>query len=82
MTNDPRHEIKYFISTRDVPLMVERLETVMFRDRHADENGNYFVRSLYFDDIFDTALNEKLAGVNERDKYRIRIYELDDSSLF
>lgn len=36
--------------------------------------GEYFIRSLYFDSPFDDALWEKLAGVNDRDKFRIRAY--------
>lgn len=37
-------------------------------------NGQYFIRSLYFDNIADKALREKLDGVNCREKFRIRYY--------
>lgn len=46
-------------------------------DPHAAGQGYYRIRSLYFDDPLDTALHEKLDGVNERRKYRIRYYNDD-----
>jgi hypothetical protein len=36
--------------------------------------NSYNVRNLYFDDYRDTAFCEKQAGVSDRKKYRIRIY--------
>jgi hypothetical protein len=39
------------------------------------------IRSLYFDDYFNSAYNEKDAGVLERKKYRIRIYNCSDASI-
>jgi hypothetical protein len=46
----------------------------MSRDEHADKNGEYRVRSLYFDTPEDKALREKIDGVDRRAKYRIRRY--------
>ena len=48
----------------------------MQTDPHA-VGGKYFVRSLYFDTPTDTALREKLDGVNRREKFRIRYYNHD-----
>lgn len=42
-------------------------------DSHAVD-GQYEIRSLYFDNLDDKALREKLNGVNIREKYRIRLY--------
>lgn len=42
-------------------------------------DGCYRVRSLYFDNLADKALREKLDGVNMREKFRIRCYN-DDAS--
>ena len=39
------------------------------------------IRSLYFDDYFNSAYEEKSAGVLERKKYRIRIYNCSDSNI-
>ena len=49
-------------------------------DNHA-QDGKYHIRSLYFDNIDDKALREKLDGVNVREKYRIRLYNHDHSFI-
>ena len=59
-----------------------RLGGVLHSDSHADENGEYFIRSLYFDDVYDTAYVDKQSGVQNRDKYRIRIYNMSDKNIF
>lgn len=46
-------------------------------DKHAS-NGGYMIRSLYFDDYWNTAYREKVDGVLLRKKYRIRIYDYSD----
>jgi hypothetical protein len=43
--------------------------------------GEYYIRSLYYDDIYNTAYYEKLDGKFEREKYRIRFYNFDDSFI-
>ena len=43
--------------------------------------GGYMIRSLYFDDRFERAYEEKLAGVKSRKKYRIRIYNCSDKVI-
>ena len=43
-----------------------------------DQGHEYLIRSLYFDTINDDALEEKIAGVGNRKKYRIRIYNFSD----
>ncbi len=53
----------------------------MQHDEHVGPTGEYHIRSLYFDDIGNTALAEKLGGVRQRKKYRIRIYNLDDKVI-
>ena len=77
-----RHELKYFINRGDMIALGHRLGGVLHADEHADEKGEYFIRSLYFDDAYDTAYYDKQAGVMGREKYRIRIYNLSDSVIF
>ena len=72
-----RHEQKYYISYGEYYNLVSRLNGVMQRDVNGGENG-YFIRSLYFDDMHDSAYYEKEAGVYSRTKYRIRIYNYSD----
>lgn len=77
-----RHELKYFINRGDMIALGHKLGQLLRSDRHADENGEYFIRSLYFDDAYDSSYYEKVGGYMGRDKYRIRIYNLSDSAIF
>ena len=45
------------------------------------DDNTYFIRGLYFDDVYDTAYYEKIDGLEKREKYRIRMYNLDDSFI-
>ncbi len=72
-----RHEVKHMITAGDAAGIRANLNAVARLDPHAQEKGYYRIRSLYFDDPADTALLEKLDGVNERRKFRIRYYNDD-----
>lgn len=76
-----RHEQKYFISREQYHILRSLLTKVLRPDDHTDENNEYHIRSLYFDTLYDTALEEKIAGVSNRDKYRIRIYNFSDKVI-
>ncbi len=71
-----RHEWKHEINALDRLTLLTRLSAVMQRDAHA-LGGAYRIRSLYFDNGRDMALREKLDGVNDREKFRIRFYNGD-----
>lgn len=75
-----RHEWKYLIDTAQKELICQRLSPFLQLDKHAT-GGGYMIRSLYFDDYFNTAYEEKNAGVLERKKYRIRIYNCSDGNI-
>ena len=77
---DYRHEWKHEINYMDLLMIRQRLRWVMEPDPHTI-NGRYLIRSLYFDNLFDKALREKLDGVNEREKFRIRYYNGDTSFI-
>lgn len=77
---DFRHEWKHEISLSDRLALRARLRAVCQTDGHA-VNGRYFIRSLYFDNLADKALREKLDGVDRREKFRIRYYDLDPSLI-
>lgn len=72
-----RHELKYLLTPIEYTLLRERLKWCLERDRNGSEAGRYFIRSVYFDSPDRAALREKLDGVNERRKYRIRFYNGD-----
>lgn len=75
-----RHEIKHEINRQDLLVLRSRLGVVMERDSHAC-GGAYRVRSLYFDNLYDRALLEKLDGCAVREKYRLRYYNGDTSCI-
>lgn len=77
---DFRHEWKHEINLSDMYTIRQRLRTVMRIDENAVD-GRYFIRSLYFDNISDKALREKLDGINCREKFRIRYYDNDTSLI-
>ena len=75
-----RHEWKHELNRLDLLTIRQRLRAVMEPDPHASD-GSYFIRSLYFDNLRDKALREKLDGVNMREKFRIRYYNGDPSVI-
>lgn len=79
MEKNFRHEYKFLISANAAKLLKLRLPHIMGRDPHAGPAGQYTIRSLYFDDPSFTAFREKVDGVDNRTKYRIRCYNGDTS---
>ncbi len=78
-----RHELKFLITRTQLEVLRHTVGHVLSLDPNAARNGgNYHIRSLYFDTVFDDALYDKIAGVKDRDKYRIRIYNLTDKNIF
>lgn len=75
-----RHELKHEINLSDMITIRQRLRAATLPDPHAVD-GKYFIRSLYFDNISDKALHEKLDGINQREKFRIRFYNGDTTLI-
>ena len=69
-----RHELKHYINFSDYISIKSRLRSIMHIDKNANENNEYKIRSLYFDNVYDKALMEKVIGVPKRHKFRIRFY--------
>lgn len=76
-----RNEVKHIINPADKATLCARLRVVARPDPHAGPGGQYTIRSLYFDNLYDKALREKLDGVNHREKFRIRYYNGDPSLI-
>ncbi|SMF82549.1 VTC domain-containing protein [Paenibacillus uliginis N3/975] len=76
-----RHELKFFVNQHQYQIISTRLRNLVSRDEHASSSGEYHIRSLYFDDINNKALHEKLGGIRDRVKYRIRIYNIEDTTI-
>ena len=76
-----RHELKFFINEMQYFVLSGILDQLLQRDPNGDEYNEYHIRSCYFDTIQNTAFFDKLAGVQNRDKYRIRIYNFSDQVI-
>lgn len=68
-----RHEMKYIINEGTYQILRQRFKAVLKPDSHA-EDGEYRITSLYFDDAYRSAYNDKMNGDCTRKKYRIRAY--------
>lgn len=75
-----RHEIKYICNEQQIAILTNRLNALLVLDPHA-KDGMYNIRSMYFDNFDNRCYQENLSGVNDREKYRIRIYNQDDSRI-
>ncbi len=70
-----RHEHKYLEPEVRLKAAELRLASFVKKDSHVSDKGFYSIRSLYFDDYYDTFINENLDGTDNREKWRIRIYD-------
>lgn len=77
-----RYELKFLLTKKKAEILKYRLSLIMEKDTNSvNPNGEYYIRSLYFDDTFNTAYYDKLNGLYEREKFRIRYYNLDHSFI-
>lgn len=70
-----RHEYKYPLTKGQSLIESARISPVMGKDPHAGEEGYYNIRSLYFDDYENSCYMDNENGVDNREKFRIRIYD-------
>ena len=78
-----RHELKFLVTRTQLEVLRRVIAPVLRLDANAEKNGgSYFIRSLYFDTVFDDSLYEKYSGVMNRDKYRMRIYNMNGRDVF
>jgi len=76
-----RHEIKYFINRIDAFMLASMLKKSMQIDPNGNEEGEYWIRSLYFDSQDNRDYMEKINGCSERKKLRMRIYNTSDKTV-
>ncbi len=77
---DYRVEDKYLITDIQINYLKMRLKDYMQLDSHSTD-GAYLVRSMYFDDRYNSCLLANENSVDQRYKYRIRTYDNDLSTL-
>lgn len=74
-----RKELKFFVDKNQLALLRKKILPFTSLDFNCKSfNNDYVVRSLYFDNIYDKNLDEKLDGILSREKIRIRSYRKND----
>lgn len=76
-----RHELKFFINEMQYHVLAGVLGNVLQLDPFHAGELDYHIRSLYFDTVYNSALFDKIDGNQNRDKYRIRIYNFSDRTI-
>ena len=69
-----RQEWKYICTQAQLDVLRHRLLPVMKYDQHQVSAGTYHIRSVYFDDMRNSGMQENEDGLDCRKKFRIRIY--------
>lgn len=69
-----RSELKFVVDEKMLQTTKRKLDLILDRDKNQIDES-YRIRSVYFDDHFDQSYYENDAGVEERQKFRIRVYD-------
>ncbi len=69
-----RHELKFICPEQTLFFIENRVKHICKIDPHVTEGKSYIIRSLYFDTFENRYFFENEAGLDDRKKYRIRIY--------
>jgi hypothetical protein len=62
-------------------IMVNKLRKLCQQDPFSDADGGYLISSLYFDDYTQSAFFDKLSGIRDRKKFRVRVYNYQSSVI-
>ena len=76
-----RQEMKQLLSPTQTYLLEQRISAILPLDNNSNSSGNYSIRSIYFDTPADSAYWDKISGIDNREKIRIRFYGLDSSVI-
>ena len=77
-----RRELKYEISYQEYQNIMRVLDRVLKRDKHSNEDGEYQIKTIYFDNHLHEIENDKKNDINSVKKYRIRMYNNNENSIF
>ena len=69
-----RTDLKFLCSEKQLIPLENRISLLCEKDVHADGDGRYRIRSMYFDSADSECYLACKSGVDDRKKYRIRIY--------
>ena len=76
-----RFEFKYIINKNLSKIIQEEIKNFTISDYFSKKNEKYLVRSLYFDNNIFSNFNEKIDGIKNRHKFRIRTYTGEKNKL-
>jgi hypothetical protein len=76
-----RNELKFIINAHQKNVMAKKLSKICQWDSFSDADGGYLVSSLYFDDYNQSAILDKLSGIRDRKKFRVRIYNYQSNVI-
>lgn len=78
--NVSRKEMKYIINSFQYAQLSNVLKDALIPDKNNGAYG-YLIRSLYFDTPFNTDYYERVDGIENRKKIRIRTYDVNNSTV-
>lgn len=81
MATEFRHEYKYLCDPHMLAVERARLFSLLKPDPHTGKDGKYLIRSVYFDDMWNSSFYENENGEDMRAKYRLRIYNCSDDYI-
>lgn len=73
----PRNEYKYLIDIKQKEVLLAFWSRYLIKDPYSDENGKTPILSMYYDSPTLDFYNEKLDGIKDRNKIRLRVYDYD-----
>ncbi|WP_066506487.1 polyphosphate polymerase domain-containing protein [Abyssisolibacter fermentans] len=71
-----RNEIKFYIDNHGYMHLSKLLSKTLSLDKNSGSNNEYWIRSLYFDSMYDRDYFDKVVGSQNRKKIRLRIYDI------
>lgn len=77
-----RKEIKYKLSLVEASWLENILDKVLKIDENSNLNGDYNVKTIYFENYLRETTLDKKRNINNLSKYRIRMYENNPNSIF
>lgn len=76
-----RHEYKYLITNSQLEVLKSRCQSLLYPDPYTNGLGQYNIRSMYWDDYYNSCYTENENGTDPRQKYRIRIYNNSNKNI-
>lgn len=76
-----RHELKFLLSVVEYEHLKRLLGALLVKDENMKQGKDYYIRSLYFDTPENKDYYDKLIGVVQRKKIRLRIYDISTDQV-